>query len=683
MRELSIFTGFNKVVDVKTYNAIAEIIRSSKYEKKIENLQRLLKQGKDKEYSNQKKSLPAFTPSGRFVGGRRMENLLEYSRLIILDIDKLDDDKLIEVKTKAIQNKYTYSCFVSPSGKGLKILVKTENSVTKHKETFLKIQDFYEKLLGIKIDPSGKDVTRLCFFSFDKELYLNPQSQIFKTSIPMSIQSDIEKLIEIIHGTRNDITSNYDDWLKIGFAIESEFGESGRNYFHEISRINPDYNPEVCNQQYDKCLKNNNSGITIKTLFHIAKQNGIVIKSLNKQVSQKPVTPKNYNDNKSKQPTTNKFTITEEYLNKRYDIRYNVVSNRFEYKEKSETKYKEMNENNMFVRLQKDNINISLNHLIALLKSDFVKEYNVFQDYFENLPKWDEQTDYIQQLADYLIVKNESEKRRLSNHFAKWLVRVVRTAIDDNYFNKQCFVLVSNKQNSGKSTFCRFLCPPKLNDYITEGIGTDKDSLIAITENFLINLDELSTAEKNEINAFKSMFSKDKVKARLTYDKRPTVHTRRASFIGSTDRWEFLTDENGSVRWLCFEIDYINWDYKKEVDIDKVWSQAYSLYKHGEFEYELTPEEIKENDIINKRYQVSNPERDLLQKFFKPGTKDTGEFMTATDIIEYISKYSAIKINSVQIGKELKFLGYQRTVKYISSQNRYGYFVIKLEILPN
>jgi predicted P-loop ATPase len=214
-----------------------------------------------------------------------------------------------------------------------------------------------------------------------------------------------------------------------------------------------------------------------------------------------------------------------------------------------------------------------------------------------------------------------------------------------------------------------------LDDYIVESIGTDKDSQIAITENFLINLDELSQAEKAEINAFKSMFSKDKVKARLTYDKRPTVHARRASFIGSTDRWEFLTDENGSVRWLCFEIDRINWNYKKEVDIDMVWAQAYALYKHGEYFYDLTPEEIKENDYINKKYQVSSPERDLLQRYFIPGTKEDSEFMTATDMIEYISKHSAIRINPIQIGKELKFLGFTRVPKKINGVGVYGYLI--------
>jgi predicted P-loop ATPase len=675
MKELSIFKGFNKVAGHKTYETIAEIIRSSKYKEKIEILQNLLLQGKKKEYSNQKKVLPAFTTSGKFEGGRKMNFLKEYSKIIILDIDKLEQSQLKEIKQKSISNKYTYSCFISPSGKGLKILVKIDNSVSKHKETFLKIQAYYEKLLQVNIDPSGKDVTRLCFFSYDKDLYLNPQSETFKTEIPMSVTSDIEKLIEQIYGTRNDITDNYDDWLKIGFAIESEFGESGRNYYHEISRINTDYNAAVCNQQYDKCVKNNNSGITIKTLFHIAKQKGIVIKSLNNKVSQAPRQKAiNYNNEDEENiPTSNKFTITENYLNKLYDVRYNVISNNFEYKEKDEVSYKEMNENNMFVRLQKDNINISLNHLIALLKSDFVQEYNPFINYFENLPKWNGETDYISTLAFYL--KTE-DRKRLNTQFKKWLVRVVKTSTDENSFNKQCFVLVSTKQNSGKSTFCRNLCPTKLNGYITEGIGTDKDSMVAITENFLINLDELSTAEKNEINAFKSMFSKDKVKARLTYDKRPTVHSRRASFIGSTDRWEFLTDENGSVRWLCFDITSIDWNYKKNVDIDMVWAQAYVLAKDPNFISELTIDEIKDNDIVNKKYQVNSPERDIIQMYLKPGTREDGEFMTATQILNHIAGYSAFKVSPIQIGRELKFLNYTRIAKKVDGLGIYGYMVI-------
>jgi hypothetical protein len=676
MVEMSVFQNFTKIVANMPFVAIAEQIRSGKYRQQIEVLHRLVEAGKEKEYAEKKKSLLGFTPSAKFNGGRKPENIEEYSRIIILDIDKIENVPI--VKEKAIQCKYTYSCFVSPSKKGLKILVKTSNSLSKHREAYLEIQTFYEKLLQVKIDSSGKDVTRLCFFSFDKYIYLNIESEIYNIMPQMENKNDIEKLINKIKETHTDITSNYEDWVKIGFAIESEFGESGRDYFHAVSRYNPEYNYENCNEQYSKCMKNNSTGITIKTLFHFAKLQGIKISPDKPELSRK-VKPENQSEESStgKKITSNKFTITEEYLSEHYTIRYNTVSNKFEYRDKESDSedYKELNENNLFIKLQKDNINISLNNLISLLKSDFVNEFNPFKDYFESLPEWDGVTDHIKNLAEYL---KTNDRDRLENHFKKWLVRMVRTAIDDNYYNKQALVLVSTQQNSGKSTFCRFLCPPALKDYIVENIGTDKDSLVAITENILINLDELSTAEKNEINAFKSMFSKEKVKARLTYDKRASTHIRRASFIGSTDRWEFLTDENGSVRWLCFDITNIDWEYSKKVNIDMVYSQAYHLLKKSSFEYDLDAEEIAENDRINKKYQVSSPERDLLQKFFKPGSNGKGDFYTPTDLIEYLSQYTTIKINSVQIGRELKFLGYERTFKYENGNSKYGYLVSEI-----
>ncbi len=670
MEKISIFQHFNKVVTDIELNKVLDIIKSEKIKPQVLELRAILKKGDEKEYKKRKKQLPAFTPSGRFEGGRKQEYLINYNKTIILDIDDLKSG-VNEVKKKATECNYTYSCFISPGGHGLKILIKTDNSLLKHRECFLEIQAYYENLLNIKIDPSGKDVTRLCFFSYDPDIYINNESKIFKMAPDINTERNIKQLITEIENRKIDITDNYEDWLKIGFAIESEFGESGRQYYHSISKFNPDYNSEVCNEQYSRCIKSNNSGISIATLFHLAKQYGIVIK--------KEKQSKSSNDQKKEEKTitTNKFTITEKYLKERYTIRYNTVSNKFEYKEKNARKFEDLNENNLFIKLQKNNIAIGINNLIALLKSDFTKKHDPFVEYFKSLPAWDKKTDHIEYLSSFVTAKNQE---RFNHHFKKWLVRAVKTATEKEIFNKQAFVLVGSKQNSGKSTFCRFLCPGSLSEYIVENIGTDKDSLVAITENFLINLDELSTAEKSEINAFKSMFSKDKVKARLTYDKRASIHIRRASFIGSTDKWEFLTDENGSVRWLCLEIDHIDWDYINKINMDDVYSQAWYYAKNKNFVSELTKEEIEENDRINKKFQVSSPERDLILENFRPSDKDNGNFFTATDILEYLSKKTTLKINHIQIGKELRFLGFERVAKFLDGNAKYGYYIKEISI---
>ena len=184
--------------------------------------------------------------------------------------------------------------------------------------------------------------------------------------------------------------------------------------------------------------------------------------------------------------------------------------------------------------------------------------------YFDSLPKYDNKTDYIKLLTSY-ITTNDQE--RFYNHFKKWIVRLVKCALIDDYYNKNAFILVQNKQNSGKTTFCRFLCPDSLSDYIKENISTDKDGLISITRNLIINLDELATLTRQDINLLKSILSKDKVNERLPYDRKNSIIPRRCSFIGSTNNSEFLTDLTGSVRWLCFEVENINFDYKKKIDI--------------------------------------------------------------------------------------------------------------------
>jgi predicted P-loop ATPase len=262
-------------------------------------------------------------------------------------------------------------------------------------------------------------------------------------------------------------------------------------------------------------------------------------------------------------------------------------------------------------------------------------------------------------------------------------VRCIACALDDSVFNKQAFVFVHSEQNSGKSTFCRWLCPRKLKMYYTEHFKPDKDSLIALTENFIINLDELATLSKFEINSLKSSFSTDKTKVRAPYDRKAIMKVRRANFIGSTNKDEFLSDETGSVRFLCFELnDRINFNYEIEMNIDDVWRQAYALYKCG-FKYQLTPDEIIENEIANQKYQIETAEMQLIPEKFLPASKDTPEslFLNASEILKEVSiDNHFVKLTSQAIGKALKMLGFKQESKY-NEKTGYttkGYFVKKI-----
>lgn len=87
--------------------------------------------------------------------------------------------------------------------------------------------------------------------------------------------SRVEALIRQLRLSHADITAGYNDWLKVGFALAKEFGESGRSYFHSVSSLNPDYKATECDAKYDECLKSDNGKTGIATLFYLAEQLGV------------------------------------------------------------------------------------------------------------------------------------------------------------------------------------------------------------------------------------------------------------------------------------------------------------------------------------------------------------------------------------------------------------------------
>lgn len=92
------------------------------------------------------------------------------------------------------------------------------------------------------------------------------------------IQHEVEVILRRIENSRIDLTCNYSDWLKLGFAFADEFHETGRDYFHRVSCFYSGYNPAGCNRQFDKCLKRGKSGVTIKSFFQAAKDAGVNIR---------------------------------------------------------------------------------------------------------------------------------------------------------------------------------------------------------------------------------------------------------------------------------------------------------------------------------------------------------------------------------------------------------------------
>lgn len=89
--------------------------------------------------------------------------------------------------------------------------------------------------------------------------------------------NDVERIVSLCEQQGADIAPSYEEWVKLGFALVDGYGENGRDYFMRLSSLHAGCTPEAAESQYDKCLCSSNSGITISTFFHLAKQAGIPI----------------------------------------------------------------------------------------------------------------------------------------------------------------------------------------------------------------------------------------------------------------------------------------------------------------------------------------------------------------------------------------------------------------------
>lgn len=228
MKQITIFKHFTQVIGSRTLPEILKAIQQGVYQEEILAVRRAVKRGDRKVADETKKQLHAFTVSGRFEDGRTMERLKEYHPFVMLDIDKMDLMNLERV-SKAVQRlPYTHACFISPSGNGCKIIIKVNSNQSQHLSAFLQVSEFYEKKLNIEIDKSGKDITRLCFFSYDENLFFNPESKIFQVKETM-VKSLFEKPKNVVSFPKK--SGSKIDRCLIFTKKKSQYLEGNRNNF--------------------------------------------------------------------------------------------------------------------------------------------------------------------------------------------------------------------------------------------------------------------------------------------------------------------------------------------------------------------------------------------------------------------------------------------------------------------
>ena len=311
-----------------------------------------------------------------------------------------------------------------------------------------------------------------------------------------------------------------------------------------------------------------------------------------------------------------------------------------------------------------------------VIKSDFVPLYNPLVRYLEGLPPWDGQSNPILDLASTVTVRGGPEEQLLFYVWLrKWLVAMVASWVDERVVNETILVLVG-RQGSYKSKWFSALMPPELQPYFhsTTSFGEmGKDEILKISQYGLICCEELDAMKDKEMNRLKWA-----VTTTVTDERRPYAHysERRshiASYCGTGNNIQFLSDPSGNRRWMPFEVEWITSPREIPFDYAAIYAQAYGLYKRG-YQYWLSETDEEWQRTHNEQFEAPNLEQELVEVFFYPPANPTqGEFMPVSRALQVIGGYVTVKLSASVLGSAFTKQGFQS----MRTKHSRGYIVVQ------
>jgi hypothetical protein len=230
---VSIFESIKKVKEPITHTVIS-VLESFKIDKRnIEQLRKL------DNFNEAKRSLPLATFGGIF-SYRSNNGLIESSGLMTVDIDKVNVE---EVKKKFIDKPWLFSMFTSPSGQGVKLLVKIPKvkSDKEYKEYYTAFESEYKE-----VDSSGKDISRACFFSYDPDIYINKDAkewthkkteEVTFSKLTKQVKNDYTLAGRVLNIIRNAVDGEKHTKIRNASVLMGGYIEAGKISYEEAMRL--------------------------------------------------------------------------------------------------------------------------------------------------------------------------------------------------------------------------------------------------------------------------------------------------------------------------------------------------------------------------------------------------------------------------------------------------------------
>ena len=364
--------------------------------------------------------------------------------------------------------------------------------------------------------------------------------------------------------------------------------------------------------------------------------------------------------------------VVEQFLSENYLFRCNELNGKVEFKTRTDeaADYRVLTEkalNSIILRAQREEIcekGSPKTDIIMYVNSEEIPLFNPIQSFLNQLPQWDGQNHVARLFSRLPGISTEQQ-----NFLSIWLRSAVAhwLQMDTMHGNEVVPVLIG-AQGCGKTTFLRRLLPQELREYYLDHLNLSNkfDKEMALTNNLLVNLDELEAIRPSQQSALKQTLSKNKVNGRPIYGRAQEDRPRYASFVSTTNNQHPLTDATGSRRFICLSTPKGQMiDNTGNINYEQLYAQVLHEIRELQAPYWFNNEEVARIQELNLNFMEQKDLSEIVDVCFrKPLEGEHVKSISTTEMLTIMQQeYPSIKIdvkNKAYLGRVLKSLDYVR-----------------------
>lgn len=611
---------------------------------------------------------PRILPAAEFRKVNNIKQLKTYNGMVELTVGPLmGKAEVALVKRLAWEQPQTRLVFIGSSGRTVKIwttFTRPDNTLptipeeaeTFHAHAYRLAVKCYQPQMPYDIllkEPKLDQYSRL---SFDPELLYRPDSIPFYLAQPLSMP-DEETHQEMTQAEKSPLARAVPGYeteaaciMLFEAAVRKTYIELAEAEDNGAMPIGDDPQP-IITRLAENCFHSGipEEEVVKRTVYHYYMRfHSEVIRQIVRTVYQEC---KGFGTQSSMTKEQRLALQMDEFMKRRYDFRFNTQMGEVEYRERHSFRFRftpidKRTLNSIALDAQHEGIPLWDRDVSRYIYSNRVPVFNPLTDYLYNLSHWDGQ-DRIGLLAQTVPCQNPHWPAL----FHRWFLNMVahwRGNTDKRFANNVSPLLVG-AQGTRKSTFCRNLVPPELRNYYTDSIdfSRKRDAELYLNRFALINIDEFDQISPTQQGFLKHILQKPVVNVRKPYANAVLEMQRYASFIGTSNQMDLLTDPSGSRRFICIEVtDVIN---VGPIDYNQLYAQAMREIDNGE-RYWFDQEEEKIMTENNRHFEQVSPEEQLFDRYFRAAeNEDEGEWLSSAEILNRIKQSSGISLSSRKI----------------------------------